>query len=71
LIAILVLGAGTTLEHTVGMWGWIALGLAGWLVLSAVGALVVGRFLRVAETEEELVELQRAQRDAAQPPLLT
>ena len=53
------------------MWGWIALGLAAWLVLSAAGALVVGRLLRVAETEEELVELQREQRDAAQPPLLT
>ena len=51
------------------MWVWIASALAAWLGLSALGALVLGRFLYVAETEEELGEAQREQRDSANPPV--
>ncbi|UYP18510.1 hypothetical protein OED52_17925 [Rhodococcus sp. Z13] len=53
------------------MWVWIVSGLALWLALSALAAVVLGRFLFVAETEEELVEAQRAQRDSAVPPLVS
>ncbi|WP_199233355.1 hypothetical protein [Rhodococcus sp. SMB37] len=52
------------------MWWWIAVGLMAWLTVSAAIAFAVGAFLRVAEREEQLVELQREQRDHAQPPLL-
>lgn len=47
------------------MWLWIACGVLGWLTVSAVAALVLGRFLFVAEAEEEFVEMQRAHRDSA------
>ncbi|WP_197483196.1 hypothetical protein [Rhodococcus sp. 852002-51564_SCH6189132-a] len=51
------------------MWVWIASSLAAWLGLSALGALAVGRFLFVSEREEQLVEMQREQRDPANPPV--
>ncbi|MEU5842237.1 hypothetical protein [Rhodococcus sp. NPDC047139] len=53
------------------MWVWIASALAAWLGLSVLGALAVGRFLHVAETEEELVEMQRAERDSSNPPVVS
>lgn len=49
------------------MWWWIAVGLVAWLAVSAAVAFAVGAFLRVAEREEQLVELQRDQRDHVQP----
>lgn len=51
------------------MWLWIAFGVLAWLTVSAAVALVLARFLFVAETEEELVEMQRAQRDCSSPPM--
>lgn len=65
-----VFGRPLVFAHTVLMWWWIAVGLMAWLTLSAAIAFAVGAFLRVAEREEQLVELQRDQRDHAQPPLL-
>lgn len=63
---------GTPLDfaHTELMWWWIVVGLLVWLAVSAAVAFAAGVFLRVAEREEELVELQRDQRDHARPPLL-
>lgn len=57
------------LTHTACMWLWIAFAVLAWLTVSAAVALVLARFLFVAETEEELVEMQRAQRDCSSPPM--
>lgn len=45
------------------MWWWIAIGGVAWIVVSMVAALILGRILRRADTEEQIVEIQRRQRD--------
>ncbi|MGV9743667.1 hypothetical protein ACWDTG_01990 [Rhodococcus zopfii] len=45
------------------MWWWIAIGGAAWVMVSAGAALILGRILRRADTEEQIVEIQRSRRD--------
>ncbi|MFL1594972.1 hypothetical protein NQ854_18990 [Rhodococcus ruber] len=45
------------------MWWWVAAILVAWLIVSVAIGLVLGKVLRVADTEESLVEIQRAERE--------
>ncbi|MGX7730904.1 hypothetical protein ACWPOB_16765 [Rhodococcus sp. 2H158] len=46
------------------MWWWVAAVLVAWLIFSVVIGLVLGKVLRVADMEESLVEIQRAERES-------
>lgn len=51
------------------MWWWIAIGGAAWVMVSVIAALVLGRILRRADTEEQIVEIQRTHRDDSRTEL--
>lgn len=55
--------SATNFVHTGCMWWWVAAILVAWLIVSLALGLLLGRVLRVADTEESLVEIQRAERE--------
>ncbi|MFZ2526968.1 MAG: hypothetical protein WAX14_04825 [Rhodococcus sp. (in: high G+C Gram-positive bacteria)] len=51
------------------MWWWIAIGGVAWVLVSVAAALIIGRVLRRADTEEQIVEIQRRGRDDSRTEL--
>ncbi|MBH0122974.1 hypothetical protein M1M07_28315 [Rhodococcus sp. HM1] len=51
------------------MWWWIAIGVAVWVMVAVAAALIIGRILRRADVEEQIVEIQRSQRDGSHTEL--